>query len=174
MNRHGVTKLANDLAAVIERLVDLQIDLHAVVREKLEAMRRADVQAMLAAAQREGETVSQASTLDEQRRSIVSKLSQALDLRAAVGDKDVTLRELAERLDAPARCRLDGLARRLREEMLKLAEANRVVELVCREMLAHFKAVFSAMVHGGDAAPIYSADGEVGPAAGARVLDAMG
>jgi hypothetical protein len=63
---------------------------------------------------------------------------------------------------------------RLREEMLKLAETNRVVELVCREMLAHFKMLFSAMVQSEEDGPTYSPTGEMGPSKGTRVFDAVG
>ena len=58
--------------------------------------------------------------------------------------------------------------------MLKVAETNRVVDLVSREMLAFFKAVFTAIVKDDTAPRPYSAGGEMGTPAGARVLDAVG
>ncbi|MBN2560368.1 MAG: flagellar protein FlgN [Phycisphaerae bacterium] len=174
MNREVVTKSTEELAAVIERLIALQVSLHAVVREKLEAMRRADTEAMLSGSRRESELTSEIAAMDDQRRQVVSKLCQAVGISPAPGGNSVTLRALAGRLEPGPRERLARLADRLREEMLRLAEANRVVDLVSREMMAHFKVLFSVMMHDGEAAPTYSADGGVGPASGARVLDAVG
>jgi len=174
MNRGDVKKLATELAEVIEQLIEMQAELHGIVCEKLEAMRRADTGAMLAASHREGEMTSQAVALDGRRRKIVTELCRAVGLPAAEGAGGVTLRALAGRLEPASRHRLLELAGRLREIMLKLAEANRVVELVCREMLVHFKTLFSAMVQKDETTPTYSSQGEVGPVAGARVLDAMG
>jgi hypothetical protein len=174
MNDGLVNKLTDELAAVVEQLADLQVSLHAIIQEKLGAMRRADTEAMLSVAGREGKMASQGAELDNRRRQVVSKLCQALGIPAGQDDGGITLRILAQRLDPAARDRLTKPADRLRDEMLKLAEANHVVELVSREMLTHFKTMFSAIMQDEDDAPTYSADGEVGPAAGARVLDAVG
>jgi phage gp29-like protein len=174
MNRDLVTKLANELATLIERLIELQVSLQAVVREKLGAMRRADTEAMLSASHREENTASSAVALDGKRLELVSKLSRAVGLSGDEAAEGVTLRMLAGRLEPALQERFLKLADRLRQEMVKLSEANQVVELVSREMLTHFKSMFSAMLQEDDAAPTYSSRGEMGPAAGARVLDAVG
>jgi len=174
MNRSVVTMLTGELAELIKQLINIQIALRAVVREKLDAMRRSDTDGMLKAARREGDMAAEVSALDEKRSDIVSRLCAALEMPAIHDGAAVPLRALTEVLEPESASVLANLANRLREEMLKLAEANRVVELVSREMLAHFKTLFSAMVQDDDDAPTYSAAGEVGPAAGARVLDAIG
>lgn len=174
MNHGDVMKLASELVGLIEQLIDAQVSLQALVREKLEAMRRADTEAMLATVHREGETTAEVTRLDHRRQKVVSKLARALGMPVGPTDGAVTLRALADRLDGAPRERLTALANKLREEMLKLAEANRVVELVSREMLVHFKTLFSVMVQGDDIAPTYSSQGEVGPVGGARVFDAVG
>ncbi len=174
MNRALVTKLANELATLIERLIELQVSLQAVVSEKLGAMRRADTEAMISASHREGNTATTVVALDRERQEVVSKLSRALGMSGERATGAVSLRMLAQRLEPDPQERLLELADRLRREMLKLAESNRVVELVSREMLTYFKSVFSTMLQEDDAAPTYSSRGEVGPVAGARVLDAVG
>ncbi|MFH1416788.1 MAG: flagellar export chaperone FlgN [Planctomycetota bacterium] len=174
MNQSVVTMLAGELAELIKQLINIQIALRAVVQAKLDAMRRSDTDAMLKAARREGNMAAEVSALDEKRGDIVSRLCAALGMPAVHNERTVPLRALTEVLDPESARPLANLANRLREEMLKLAEANRVVELVSREMLAHFKTLFSAMVQDEDEAPTYSAAGQVGPVVGARVLDAIG
>lgn len=174
MNPSILTGLVDELAGVLEQLRGAQAALHQILRGKLEAMRRVNPQSILATAKVEGELVSQVTALDEERRRIVSRLSVVLGIPAEKGDGSISLRVLLGCLDPEARRRIGAAAERLRAEMLCVAEANRVVELVCREMTAHFKMMFAALVGDGESAPTYSASGDVGPAAGARVIDAVG
>lgn len=162
------------LAALLEELTARQESLHRVIRGKLEAMRRADVEGMIAASHREGESTNEVALLDAQRREIAAELCVEIGIPAMERGRPASLRKIAARLREADRTRIVKLADLLRERMLQVAEANRVVELVSREMLAFFKAVFTAIVKD-DAAPrVYSACGEMGAAAGARVLDAVG
>lgn len=174
MSAATVTTLVDRLAELLENLTARQAALHAVIRGKLEAMRRADVEAMIAATHREGELTSEVTALDGQRRELAAKLSEALSRSASERGRRMSLRSLAARLDAVQRARILKLADTLRRRMLDVAEANRVVELVSREMLTFFKDVFSAMVRDDESPLTYSAGGELGAAFGARVLDAVG
>ena len=162
------------LAAILEELAARQTELHGVIRGKLDAMRRADVEGMIAASHREGELVNEVTLLDAQRREIAAELCAEIGIHSVERGRPASLRRIAARLGAVDRPRIIKLADLLRERMLKVAEANRVVELVSREMLAFFKAVFTAIVKD-DATPrLYSACGEIGTPPGARVLDAVG
>ncbi len=169
-----VTTLIDRLAGLLEELSARQESLHFVIRGKLEAMRRADVEAMIAASHREGELTNEVTALDDQRREIVGELFDAMKLTGPDRGRTMSLRTIASRLDETQRPRIVKLANILRERMLEVAEANRVVELVSREMSAFFKDVFTAIVSDGHAPLTYSAGGEVGAATGSRVLDAVG
>jgi hypothetical protein len=173
MNHKAIAMLTEELCGLIERLIDKQVALRAVVGQKLEAMRRCDVDGMLRTSRQEGDLVGEVSGLERRRREVVSQMCVPLGTPVGRDGRSVTLRALVGKL-GPRAGRLAELADRLREEMLRLAEANRVVDLVCREMQAHFTALFAAMVQAENDAPMYSSDGEIGPAMGARVLDAMG
>ncbi len=174
MSAATVTTLVDRLAELLEDLSARQASLHEVIRGKLEAMRRADVEGMIAATHREGELTNEVTALDGRRRDIAGKLSEALSRSPSERGRGLSLRNLAGRLDASQRPRILTLADTLRRRMLDVAEANRVVELVSREMLAFFKEVFSAMVRDDKTPLTYSAGGAVGAASGARVLDAVG
>ena len=159
---------------MLEQLVGLQKKLHGVIGEKLEAMRRCDTEAMMSAAQREGEIASKVAAMDERRKQIVVDLCTALGMRRPATTKYVTLRVLGDRLDETLRRTLMQLGDSLREWMLKVAEANRVVEMVCREMLNHFKNVFSAFKQDDAGSQTYSRGGAVEAGTGIQVLDAVG
>lgn len=174
MDAVATTQPTEELIALIEQLGDKQAALRTVVRGKLEAMGRCDADGMLAASRCEAELTAKASALESRRREVVSRLCAALALPAGTSASSMTLRSLIPKLDPAFRRRLASAADRLREEMLKLAEANRVVDLVCREMMAHFKALFAAMMQSESDVSTYSSGGEVGLAVGAKVLDAVG
>ncbi len=174
MNRTVGRQQTDELADLLGRLIALQASMQAAVGDKLGAMRRADAGAMLAAARREGELALQVKTLDEQRQQVVASLCEAVGIHTGSNVAGVTLRMLVPHLSPPDHTRIGELADRLRQAMLRLAEMNQVAELVCREMQAHFKTMFAAMVQDDESKPTYSADGGVGPVGGARVLDAVG
>jgi hypothetical protein len=164
-------KASGELMELMTRLTALQERLHASIREKLEAMRRADVDAMLASARAEGRVVSEISALETDRKDVVRRLGVALGMNPALAGA-ATIRQLADRLDTAVGRRLMQAAGALRERMLRVAEANRVVELVSREMLAHFRTLFSIMA-GDETGPTYSAAGRMAGATGPRVLDSV-
>lgn len=174
MSHAAVHPAIRDLAALLTELVALQESVHAVISIKLESMRRADVEGMLAAAHREGELTSKIAEIDIRRKQIVGQLCTALGLPATERGRPIRMSTIAHRLDRAACDHLLHIAQTLRERMLKVAEINRVVELVSREMLAHFKTLFSAMVLDQETPGTYSAIGGVDRGSGSLVLDAVG
>lgn len=174
MNGNETGTVVNELISLLEKLIALQEGLRGVIREKLDAMRRMDMEDMISAAHREGEIAAQVSALDEMRKKIAGDLCRTAGFPKTVRAEHVTLNALSERMDAPVRARLMELGNGLREQMLKVAEANRVVELVSREMLIHFKNLFSAFTQSEDGPQTYSRGGAAEAGAGSSVLDAVG
>lgn len=171
--KSDVNDTARELIALIAELVALQESLHGVIAVKLEAMRRADVEGMIAAAHRESELTAKFSTLDAARKDIVTRLCTALAVPAFEGGRPIRLSTLCRKLETPIARQVVALAEALKERMLKVAESNRVVEIASRELLAHFKTLFEAMVQD-EAPPTYGAAGGVNRNKGPRVLDAVG
>ncbi|MFQ5502220.1 MAG: flagellar export chaperone FlgN [Phycisphaerae bacterium] len=174
MNRKKIDQLTDDLALILDELIEQQATLHDGVRAKLEAMRRADTEEMIALSHHEGGIVSQINALDRRRRQVITEFASALSLPIHDGADHLSLPVLAERLEERHRTRLTRLGAALREKMLQVAEANRVVELVSREMLAHFDNLFSAFTQDENEPRIYSRGGAMEDGAGAKVLDAVG
>lgn len=169
-----LTSLADDMAGVLEGLCGIQDRFLAAIDQKLEAMRRCDVSAMSAASALEGELAADASLLDERRCWLAVELSKALGLQIPPRADSVSLRSLCSRLDAARGGRLAEVGARLREKMLRVAESNRVVDLVCREMMAHFKAMFGAMILADESPKTYSHRGAIESRGQVSVLDAVG
>lgn len=175
MNLSAATTPVGQLEGLLERLIEKQGAISATIRAKLEAMRRLDVDGMLAAARVEQELAAAVGKLDDERRELVGTLASEMRMPSA-GGQNVSLRALAARLPQAGGERLLRLAAQLRERMLAVGEANRVVELVCREMMVHFKVLFAAMVRQDGETLTYSPvrmGGEPGRAGGARLLDAV-
>ena len=95
-------------------------------------------------------------------------------ISAVEAGQEIALRALARKLDPVWRDRLLALSDELREKMLKVAESNRVVEMVCQEMSSHFKMLFAAMVQDATQPALYSDRGQAAAAGRSRVLDAVG
>ena len=174
MNIKNIDQLTNDLASILDELIGQQVDLHDVVRAKLEAMRRADTDEMTMLSHREGGIAAQVNELEQRRRQVTSEFASALSFPIHTGIEYLSLPVLAERLEERHRTRLTRLGAALREKMLQVAEANRVVELVSREMLAHFDNLFSVFTQDENEPRIYSRGGAMEDGAGAKVLDAVG
>lgn len=168
-----IERLADELADLMERLSKMQGRMHDVIRVKLHAMRIADVGGMETAVARESELVGQVVTLNRRRIEIVTELGPLLDMPVVRNPEQVTLRAVARVLPAGRRARLTRVADDLRDRMLRVAEANRVVDMVSRRMLDWFKELFEIIAHA-DVEPVtYSADGRSGDRQGVRVLDAL-
>jgi predicted transposase YdaD len=174
MTTDRVQPTCEELAGVLEQMAGLQDALHGILRDKLEAMRRADVDGMLAASHREGRVCRDVAALDERRRELADRLSAALPGNPPRPGQAASLRQLAARLEPGAGRRLLEVGRRVGERMLAVAEANRVVELVSQEMLRFFRQMFEAMVRETGPAGGYAAGGQPERPAGAMVLDAVG
>lgn len=171
---NDMAALVTELAGLLKQLADLQTLVNTAVRDKLEAMRRADVNEIAKRSRREADLSAQIIEVDRTRRGVVTRICAALGIAATEGGREITLRSLLQRLNATDREKLSALANVLRDRMLTTAESNRVVEIVCHEMMSHFKAVFSAMTNAAAERGIYGEKGGRPPSGEPLVLDAVG
>ena len=170
----NIPALTRQLMGLLTSLIERQTALHAAIADKLSAMRRASVPDMLDASSREGQIVDEILKLDQGRVETAAALAQLLKMPTVGAATTVSLRAIAARLDPANGAQLLQLATSLREKMLSVAKANRVVELVCKEMLAHFKTLFASLIQPETPNQTYSPAGAVDPRGhGALVLDAV-
>lgn len=158
------------LAQLLDQLIARHEALHTVIADKLEAMRRSNVSAMLEASAREATVADEILKLDQQRAAVATDLATRMQWPANV---TVRIRALAARLEPAMAKKLIDRADVLREKMLAVARANRVVELVCKQMLQHMKAVFADLVQPDESNKTYSAGGGVERPAGPQVFNTV-
>lgn len=174
MTPDTLEKVTSPLHESIDRLIALQDGLHAAIRAKLEAMRRLDTRAMGEAARQEAALAAEAGRLDAVRRQQVGALCEVLGIPRPSSVDHITLSLLCRHLPADLARDLWQRGQTLRERMLSVAEANRVVELVTREMMLHFKTLFAAFVADDEAQWVYSRAGAIEAVGSTAVLDAVG
>lgn len=169
-----LSAMVNELSGLLSQLSELQSVMNVAVRDKLEAMRRADVNEIARRSRREADLAARIIEVDRTRRGVVSRICAGLGIAATEGGREITLRSLIKQLPEVNRDKLAALANVLRERMLATAESNRVVEIVCHEMMSHFKAVFAAMTNAASERGIYGEKGGRPPSGEPLVLDAVG
>jgi hypothetical protein len=107
-------------------------------------MKRADVSAMGALSQQERSLAGRLQERAGLRRQLMDAIGEEMGLSPRTA-RDMAVSQLASRLPEPPRDRLLRVARRLRDVMAQVAQANRVAGAVSREMLNHLTWVFSSV-----------------------------
>lgn len=181
-------KRLRDLVRLFDALRLLHDELFCVIESKIEAMRRADVAAIQAAAESEQVIVTRLKERVGFRNQLMEAIGQDLQLSAnphqnqyrdrfgAVSGaaRALTVSQLAARLPEPERSLVVNAASKLQAVMAKSAQANRLAATVAREVVQHMKWVFAA-VRPTDAAPIgYTGRGQTVATADASLFEAVG
>jgi len=159
------------------RLLETQTGLHEqlldAIRDKLTAMKRADIVGVRAATTREQDLVATIQAREGLRRQLMDAIGRELSLtsRAARGLSVSQLMKLIP--DASGR-RLRAKADQLAQVMHRVAQSNRVAGAACREIVNHMKWVFAAVRPAADAPVGYAGDGAlVGPTS-TKIFEAIG
>jgi hypothetical protein len=163
-----------ELAQQLDRLESLHRRLLEIINRKIEAMRRSDIDEIRACLDPEAALVQQIAEQEGRRKRMVGQMGQQLGLSPSRA-RTVNLRRLADRLPPEQRPPLLHATDRLRTAVAKVAERNRVAGVIAREILRHFRHVFSAMTSGGGPGPeSYTHHGQRQTVAPKRLLDAVG
>lgn len=167
MNEQLVNQLAESLAG-LRRLYE---ELVAVLGRKLDAMKRADSDALGSCGARERFLAGQIAEVEVGRKQLLGQLQGQLGFDARRG---VTISQVAERLDEPARSQLLVLAEGLRHLVTEADRLNQVGALVTKELLVHFRRVYEAMrmPQAGDG--LYGPHGGREAVGAERLIDAVG
>ncbi len=162
-----------ELVRLLQSLTVLHEGLLEVIREKLSAMKRADLQAMRDATVREQTLVATIQEREGLRRQLMDAIGDELVLsrRAA---RSISVSQLVKLIPvAPGRS-LRAAADQLAQVMHKVAQSNRVAGATCREIVDHMKWVFAAVRPAAEAPVGYAGDGAlVGPTS-TKIFEAMG
>lgn len=166
-------KRLRDLVTLLNGLHRLHEQLLALVRSKIDAMRRADIPAMQDMSEQEQALTKRVDQHEGLRRQLMDKIGEQCGLPSRTA-RALSVSQLSSRLRDPERTALQQSAQQLRNIVAKVAQANRVAGAISREVLTHLQWVF-ASVRPADGRPLaYSGSGEPVAATDARILETVG
>jgi hypothetical protein len=165
--------LLRDLIRLMDRLKEMQGELADRMRSKLDAIRKADTDAIHAITAHEMKLVEQIREREGLRRQIMRQLAVHLGLTDVKGDA-MTASELARHISEPQRSRLLTTVAGLRERLNEVEQLRVTSALISQEMLKHMDVVMNVMRSGGATSELYSRTGSTQRASGSSVFEAVG
>lgn len=169
----NVDILARSLVQLLGQMVELEGELGVLMREKLEAIKRADSDLMQSITARETQVAARLGEREGLRRQISERIVAGLGLDPAT-QQGIKLTELAEYLPEPRRSQLLVAAAGLRERLGEIERMRVTTTLITQEMLKHMREVFSVMTAGHGAVDGYSRTGQRQRAGSTNVFEAVG
>ena len=166
-------KRLKDLLRVLDGMCELHERLGEAVRAKLDAIGRADVDAMQEASDREQALCSRLS----EREGLRKQLMDLVGVEIGLGERDgrsLTVTELCARLERDSRDELKRSADALRKTVADVAQANRACEVSTRALLHHLHWVFASVRPKGDPPIGYSGAGRAVSDIGTQLVDTVG
>lgn len=160
---------ALELEALLEALVSQHEKLLELAGAHLEAVRRADHNALRLRLEEQQDTLQRIADLEQRRAVLVNTLTQNLPARAGRGP--VTLSELAGAAPEPQRSTLLARARTLRELIHKVKQEQGTLRWASRSLAAHMEGVMRQVAKRLSHAGTYGRHGAVD--ADAVVLSAL-
>ncbi|MGD2108783.1 MAG: flagellar protein FlgN [Phycisphaerae bacterium] len=166
-------KRLRDLVKLLDGLCRTHEELLALVRKRIDAMRRADVAAMQALADQEQALVKRIDQREGLRRQLMDKIGEQWGLSARTA-RALSLSQLTSHATDPERSSLEEAGRRLGNAITKVAQANRVAGAISREVLTHLEWVFASVRPAGGPRFAYTGNAQHLAGSGARILETVG
>jgi hypothetical protein len=166
-------KRLKDLIRLLGQLQQLHEDLATIVKEKVEAMRRADMPTLQKQGERERRLVQRIQQREGLRHQLMDAIGEQLGLppRAA---RALTVSQLVGKLPSAQRKGIPEAADHLRTAVSKVARANRVAGMVARELVDHLRRVFAAVRPKSDGDGGYTGHGAATARCENRIFEAVG
>lgn len=170
----SVEKRVGQVVKVLGELKRLHDELAVVLKGKLEAMRKANTDALRSATTREEFLLQRIREQDGLRQQLMDLVGELVGWPPGEA-RTATVSRLAGHVAEPLRSQLLALAAALRERVQETAESNRVAAMISGEMLRHFRRVFQTMAQGNPRqAGVYSRTGLADTRAATKVFEAVG
>ncbi len=162
-----------DLVRLLDQMASLYGQMFTFIDEKLAAMRRADEVAMTAANAKEHLLADRLAEREGLRKQLMDAVGDEIGLASRLG-RQLTVTQLANRLSGSEKVAVLASADRLRKEVSRVSQANRVAGVVAREVVNHLRWVFAAVRPGDEKPSGYSKTGVVMSQSGGPMFDALG
>ena len=167
------SKHLRDLIRLLDGLTTAHEDLLGAIRDKLAAMKRADLHTMREMTIKEQALARSIQEREGLRRQLTDSIGHRIGL--APGEaRSLTVSQLATRLPSEAGQSLMASAEKLREIMHKVAQSNRVAGVACREVINHMKWVFASVRPKEDAPIGYAGNGTLVGSSSTKLFEATG
>lgn len=171
--REPLVKSLKELTVLLTEMRQLHEGLLSAIQRKMAAIRSADEQGMHASSRRERELADRIREQEGLRRVLMERVGALLGVGPADARK-MSMRALAERVEEPARSRLLVLGNELRGLASEVLRLNRIVALVSREMINHFRNVYGTITRGGVDREVYGRTGRTRETATPALIDTTG
>lgn len=162
-----------DLTRLFDGLLACYQELLGVIREKLAAMKRADLHVMREMTIKEQGLARTIHEREGLRRQLMDALGAALGLSARTA-RTMTISQLASRVSADQALMLRESADALRDVIHEVAHSNRIAGAACREVINHMRWVFASVRPELDAPTGYAGDGARVTTPSTMIFEAVG
>lgn len=135
-------KQLSQLEAVLRRQIAAQDRLLSSMTRKMDAIRRASAQELADCCREENESLQLVAELEKQRLGLAAELTRLVNPAAKA---PWTLRELAERIEEPARGRLLVLREQLRQKAASVQRGASVAHQATQTLARHMQGIVHAI-----------------------------
>jgi len=167
------SKQVRDLVRLLDDLTVTHKELLGAVREKLAAMRRADLHTMREMTVKEQTLARTIQEREGLRRQLMDIIGTQIGLTPGEA-RSLTMSQLATRLEPEASQALMNSAQVLRGIMHKVAQSNRVAGVACREVINHMKWVFASVRPKDDPPVAYAGNGTLVGSSATKLFEVVG
>ncbi len=169
----GESAPVRDLVRLLDDLNVAHTELLGAVREKLAAMRRADLHTMREMTIKEQTLARTIQEREGLRRQLTDIIGGKIGL--APGEaRTLTVSQLATRLPVESGQALTHSVQKLRDTMHKVAQSNRVAGVACREVINHMKWVFASVRPKDDPPVAYAGNGTLVGSSATKLFEVVG
>jgi len=158
--------LLSTLQRLHERLVGLG-------QAKLDAIRRADTDAMRKLNDGQRAVARRIGECEAARRRMMDVIGESMGLGFQAA-RAMPVSQLSARVSAPQRRLLVEAAAKLRDTVARVARVNRVISATSRGVLDHLGRVLTSVSPACDGRSGYKGDGRTAPGCSVRIFDAVG
>lgn len=167
------SKHVHDLVRLLDGLAVTHTELLDAVREKLAAMKRADLHTMREMTIKEQTLARTIQEREGLRRQIMDIIGSQIGLASGEA-RTLTVSQLATRLPAESGQALTCSVQKLRDIMHKVAQSNRVAGVACREVINHMKWVFASVRPKDDPPVAYADNGALVGSSATKLFEVVG
>ena len=161
------------LLVLLERLEGLHLELRSVLSDKLESMRKSDMEALQNCVDRERALTTRINEQEGLRKQLMEHIGRGYGI-APQAARMLPARRLADRLTEPHRGKINAMADRLKAAVTEVSKLNALIGRVSSQVLKYLGEIFTE-IRGVEASPgVYSKYGQTVTTRPVELFEAVG